>query len=183
MSGVRDEPSAGDDRSTLSGVDGDESRRPAALWARRVATAVLVLFVAVAATGLLGVHSRTVTASAGGFTLTVDYAGVARAGLDVPLRVTVESDQPWDDELTVSISREYLAIFETQGFHPDASGSTSQGADLWLTFDTPPVGGPFVLDYDAYIQPASQRGNPATIAVVVDDQPVVSVDFSTFLFP
>ena len=45
------------------------------------------------------------------------------------------------------------------------------------------MGGPFVLDYDAYIQPASQRGSPATIAVVVDDQPVVSVDFSTFLFP
>ena len=81
------------------------------------------------------------------------------------------------------MSRSYLAIFETQGFHPEPSAETSQGDDVWLTFDTPPLGGPFIVDYDAYIQPASQQGSPAVIAVIVDGQPAVSLDITTFLFP
>ena len=180
---MRDERSGSDASSTLSDIDTAETRHPAALWISRATTALLVVFVVVAATGLLGVHSRTATSTAGGFTLTVEYAVVARAGLDVPLRITVASDEPWEDELTLSVSRSYLAIFETQGFHPEPSAETSQGDDVWLTFDTPPLGGPFIVDYDAYIQPASQQGSPAVIAVIVDEQPVVSLDITTLLFP
>lgn len=173
---------AGQGGSTLSDLDYGRHQR-GAYWVRRVVALVMLSFVAVAATGLLGVHSRQVSSHSNGFTLTVEYAGVARAGLDVPLRIRVTPDQKFDDTVTLSISRDYLAIFETQGFHPDPKDTASQGDDILLTFDAPPDGSPFVLDYDAYIQPSSQAGATARVSVLRKDDRLTTVQFTTFLFP
>jgi hypothetical protein len=80
----------------------------------------------------LGVHRRTVTVSGGGYTLTVLYAGVARPGLDVPLRVSVTSDHGFGKQITLGVDRRYLGIFESQGMFPDNSDATSLGADTVL---------------------------------------------------
>ena len=72
--------------STLRGVRTSEKGR-LARWARWGAIVALVIVVGVAASGWLGVRTGTVSASGDGFRLTVVYATVARAGLDVPLRV------------------------------------------------------------------------------------------------
>lgn len=168
--------------STLSDLDYGRHQR-GAYWTRCAIALVMLSFVAVAATGLLGVHSRQVSAHSGGYTLTVEYAGVARAGLDVPLRIRVTPDQKFDDTITLSISRDYLAIFETQGFHPEPKDTANQGDDILLTFDTPPDGSPFVLDYDAYIQPASQTGATARVSVMRKNDRLTTVQFTTFLFP
>jgi hypothetical protein len=167
--------------STLSDLGG---RHPGgALWVRRSVGLVMLGVVIVAATGLLGVHSQTVSAHADGYTLSVEYAGVARAGLDVPLRVRVTPDGKFGDKLTLAIDREYLAIFETQGFHPEPSDTANQGDDVLLTFDTPPDGSPLVVDYDAYIQPASQAGAAGRISVMHGTERATTVRFATFLFP
>lgn len=179
--GDGDGPSDAHDRSTLSDLG---SRRPkTALCIQHAVIALMVAVVTVAATGLLGVHSQQVTATAGGYTLNVEYAGVARAGLDVPLRIEVRSERGFGKEITLAVNRRYFAIFETQGFHPEPSASTSQGDDVLLTFDSPPDGGPFIVDYDAYIQPASQQGSPGRISLMRGPDRLVTVDFETFLFP
>ena len=150
---------------------------------RRVALGLVAVLVAVAATGLLGVHSTSVTATRGAWTLTVEYAGVARAGLDVPLQITVRHTGGFADEIDLAISRDYLLLFEQQGFYPDASASTSLGDDVLLTFDTPPAGETFVVDFDAYVQPAAQEGARGSVAVLDGTERVVQVDFRTALFP
>ncbi|WP_029136928.1 hypothetical protein [Nakamurella lactea] len=169
------------DLSTLSDIG---SRRPMfAVWARRVVISLMVVAILTAATGLLGVHSKRVEATAGGYTLSVEYAGVARAGLDVPLRIEVASEHPFGKEITLAVNRGYFTIFETQGFHPEPSASTSQGDDVLLTFDAPPGGGPLIVDYDAYIQPSSQIGSTGRVSVMRGTGRLVTVEFATFLFP
>ena len=135
--------------------------------------------------GFLGVHRRTVTVSGGGYTLTVLYAGVARPGLDVPLRVSVTSDHGFGKQITLGVDRRYLGIFESQGMFPDNSDATSLGADtVLLSYSPPPSGDLFVVDFDTYVQPGSQVGSDGTVSVMDEDsKPVVTAHFSTFLFP
>ena len=173
----------GQDSSTLQDL-----RRGDARWAtvgRRVVLIAMLATVVMAGLGLLGVHRRTVTVSGGGYTLTVLYAGVARPGLDVPLRVSVTSEHGFGKQITLGVDRRYLGIFESQGMFPDNSDATSLGADtVLLSYSPPPSGDLFVVDFDTYIQPGSQVGSTGSISVMDEDsKPVVTAHFSTFLFP
>jgi hypothetical protein len=167
--------------STLSGIEGIDPAR--AIWGRRVVLAALFVFVLVGLSGYLGVHTTTATAAQDGYHLSLRYASVARSGLDVPFEVTVTADGGFADTITLALTGDYLDIYETQGFHPDASSSVRNGQTLYLTFDAP-GGDTFVLSYDAYIQPASQQGRSGTLGVVTaDGRTVASVDFRTRLLP
>ncbi|MDD9350539.1 MAG: hypothetical protein PV363_17265, partial [Mumia sp.] len=86
-----------------------------ARWTTRVVLIALFLFVVAGAAGLLGVRNLTATAEDGGFTLSVNYPRLARAGLDTPLSITVSNPDGVGEEVVVGISQEYLEIFETQG--------------------------------------------------------------------
>ena len=174
------DPSTRDPSSTLTDLRTGVS--PAARWATRITIGLLVALLCAAGAGWLGVHTSQASASAHGYKLTVTYAGVARAGLDVPMRVEVDSDRPWGEHITLSISREYFTIFETQGFHPEPADETRNAHTLYLTFTAPP-GDTFVVDFDAYIQPASQQGRSATLAVMDGGTPAAAVDFDTRLMP
>ena len=172
--------------ATLDDVVGSVGRR--AVLGRRSFIAVLVAFVLAGATGLLGVREATTatssgaSASSGGYELTVTYASVARAGLDVPLVVTVHRRGGFGKELVLGISADYLDIFETQGFNPDPTEATRDGDLLRLTFAAPP-GETFRFSYDAYIQPSSQQGEDAIICVLEDGRQVASVSLTTHLVP
>jgi hypothetical protein len=167
--------------STLTGVDGLEPAR--AVWGRRVVLAALAVFVLVGLTGYLGVHTTTTHAEQDGYDVSLRYASVARSGLDVPFEVTVTSASGFADTITLALTGDYLDIFETQGFHPDASSSVRNGQTLFLTFDSP-GGDTFKLSYDAYIQPSSQQGRDGTLGVVTNDgNTVATVSFRTRLLP
>lgn len=145
----------------------------------------LVVVVGAAATGLLGVRTDTVVATGEAYRLTVDYAAVARAGLDVPLRVQVDrlDGADFDDDVTLEFNDRYLSIFETQGFLPDPDQSVAVGDSIRMTFNRPTEGSSFVFNYDAYIQPASQVGTDGRISLIVDDAPVATAMFETTLLP
>lgn len=183
MTGSRIDQGDADQWSTLS--DLRTGRAMTGTVGRRAVLVVLLVAVLASGVGLLGVHRRTVTAHGGGYTLTVLYPAVARPGLDVPFRVTVTSDGGFDKDITLAFDRRYLpGIFETQGMFPDNSDATSLGQNLvLLTYSAPPSGDLFVMDYDAYIQPGSQIGASGSISVMHGSSAVVTVHFSTFLFP
>ena len=169
-------------RSTIEGVESADEARTAVGW-RRIFLAALLVVVVAGAVGFLGDTTRTARASGGGYELQLTYATTARAGLDVPWEVTVRHTGGFPGKsLTLAVTGDYFDIYETQGFHPDASASTRDGRTLYLTFDTPPAD-TFVLAYDAYIQPASQVGRSGTVGVVQDGRQVVSLDFRTTLLP
>jgi hypothetical protein len=164
------------------GEEIDEGSHPVALWLRRGMLAVMALVVAADLFSLLGVHTSTVAAERNGYGLTLRYPSVARAGLDTPWQVTVTHPGGLGKEVTLAVTGSYFNIFETQGFHPEPSEETRDGRTLYLTFTAPP-GDTFVVDFDAYIQPSSQQGRSATLAVVDDGTPMVSVDYRTRLMP
>jgi len=168
--------------STLTGFETHRQERTAA-WGRRVVLAVLLIIVLAGASGLLGVRASTGVAVAGGYTLRVDHASVARAGLDVPWQVTVTHQGGFEKSLTLAVTGDYFDIYETQGFTPEPSSSVRDAHTLFLTFDAP-AGDTFTVDYDAYIQPSSQRGAGATVSVVdAALRPIASVHINTALLP
>jgi hypothetical protein len=167
--------------STLEGVETPVVGRRAS-WARRTFLGLLTMVVAAGAVGLLGLHTSTATAAANGYDLTLRYPWSARAGLDTTWQVRVHHVGGFPGPLMLTVSGDYFDIFETQGFHPDADKSTRDGEVLYLTFDPPP-GDTFVVDFDAYIQPSSQRGRTAAVALVDGDRTLVRVPFRTWLLP
>jgi hypothetical protein len=177
-----DATDAKDDDSTLGPI---RSMRLAkrARSGRRVAIALLWLIVVAGAVGLLGVHSRTVSATGGGLRASLTYAGIARAGWDVPWRLAVTKDGGFGDgTITVAVSRSFFDIYETQGFHPAPDGETSDDRYVYLEF-APPPGDTLVVDYDAYIQPTAQVGRRSDLKVITDGEERLSLDWHTFLFP
>ena len=168
--------------STLTGFETHRDE-PTAVWGRRAVLTLLLVIVLAGVSGLLGVRTSTSNHVRGGYTLNVDHASISRAGLDVPWEVTVTREGGFEKTITLAVTGDYFDIYETQGFTPEPSAAVRDADTLYLTFDAP-AGDTFTVDYDAYIQPASQRGASATVSVVdADLQPVVSVDLDTWLLP
>ncbi len=79
---------------------------------------VLALIVVLGAVGVFGMRSTSVTASGGGYQLTVEYAAVSRAGLDTPWTVTVRHPGGFTGPITLATTDNYFTMFETQGLTP-----------------------------------------------------------------
>jgi hypothetical protein len=126
---------------------------------------VLLVIVVAALASLLGVRTGTAGTESEGWRLSLRYPEVARPGLDVQWRATISHPGGLGKEVTLAITGDYFNIFETQGFHPEPADETRDGNTLYLTF-TAPSGGTLVVDFDTYVQPASQAGVAATVAVV-----------------
>lgn len=180
------------DRDDDSDVEGDDSTlgpirstrvASRARQGRRVAIVMLWLVVLAGAVGLLGVHSRTVSASGGGVNASLTYAGIARAGWDVPWHLVITKEGGFGSgTVTVAVSQSFFDIYETQGFHPAPASETSDAHYVYLEF-APPPGDTLVVDYDAYIQPTAQLGRHSDLKVITDGQERVSLTWRTFLFP
>lgn len=167
--------------STLHDVDSTPTR-PAAVWARRAFLAALLVVVLLGLVGLLGVHSTTASASQDGWTVDVEYAGIARAGLDVPWTVKVTHPGGFGDQVVLAVKASYFEIYETQGWQPSPSDETRDGDTWYLTFNAP-EGDTFVVAFDAYIQPSSQRGREGWVAVMDSGRRLATVPFRTVLLP
>ncbi|HEY2879930.1 MAG TPA: hypothetical protein VGJ24_15265, partial [Nocardioides sp.] len=92
------------------GVPLDEGSHSRALWARRATVTVMAVAVATALTGLLGVRTSTATASRGGYSMSLRYPAVARAGLDVEWQVTVRHPGGFGKQLTLAVTGDYFDI-------------------------------------------------------------------------
>lgn len=168
--------------STIDDEQSSRQTRVSVAVRRAVLTFFLVVLLA-GVVGVLGVHTDTVSNSEDGWSLELEYAEVARGGLDVPWEATVTRQGGFDGPITLALDGGYLDIYETQAFHPEPSAGMRDGGTLFLEFDPPPSGEVFVVAYDAYIQPGSQVGSTATLAVLDQDVQVAPVEFSTRLLP
>lgn len=167
--------------STLDDVrDAESTRRGRA--GRRVAVGGLVLLVVLGLAGAFGARSSVATSSADGYEVRVEYPAVARAGLDVPWRVSVRHEGGFAGPVTIAVTKGYFEIFETQGFSPEPEADSAGGRYRYLQF-APPPGDTLSVSYDAYIQPSSQIGRRAQVAVLVEGREVGRVRYTTWLVP
>jgi hypothetical protein len=148
-----------------------------------VLVGLLVLIVGAGATGLLGVHSVTSTGTDRGYEVTVEYAAVARAGLDVPWQVQVRQVGGFDGPVTLAVTADYFDIYEEQGLDPQPTAESSDGQYLYWTFDPPPTGDLLAVDFDAYIQPSAQLGASGEVSVMEGTERVATTGFHTWLVP
>lgn len=167
--------------STLQGLE-DSRLDILGLWTRRAFLLALVVVLLLGLLGWLGVRSATRSAREEDWTVSLTYASVARAGLDVPWQAEVRHVGGFDGPVTLALDGDYLEIYETQAFHPQPSAEWRDGRTLYLQFEAPP-GDTMVVSYDAYIQPAAQQGRAGTLSVMQDGSPVATVDFDTHLLP
>lgn len=165
--------------STLANVPPPPTRTPVA---RRVVLSVLILFLVAAGTGFLGVKSGTVTATGDGYELELVYATIARAGLDVPFDVTLTHEGGFNEDIVLAMTADYFYIFEHQGVSPEPDSESSEGPMVYMTFPAP-KGDEFRMGFDVYIQGSSQVGASGEVWLVVQDEPLLRVTFTTVLVP
>ena len=85
--------------------------------------------------------------------------------------------------VTLSVTGDYFDIVESQGLDPEPATETSDGRLVYWTFDPPPGGAEFSVDFDACSQPASRLGAGGEVSVLDAGTPVVTVGFSAVLVP
>lgn len=168
--------------STLDGVAESETTRRAR-WVMRVFVALLTLVVAASLAQFLGVYTGTVTSAGGGYRMRLLYPEIARPGLDVTWKLTVTEVGGLRGPITIAISGDYFDNFETQAFYPTPSTMRRNGQYVYMTFPRPPGGRAFVLTYDTYVQPYTDQGRSAVVAVSSGTQFLDSVAIHTWLAP
>ena len=151
---------------------------------RRVWVAGLCVFLAAALVGLLGVHTRDVSAQAEGYELTVHYADRSRPGLATPWSVEVRRAGGFDGPIMLATTATYFDNFDENGLDPEPTSSTTSGEFLVWEFD-PPEGDVLVVSFDARIEPAVQSLWPpeATTRLLIEGRTVTEVHYRTRVFP
>jgi hypothetical protein len=149
---------------------------------RRAMLTILGVFVLLGAATLFGARTGTVSASGGGFDLTVQYPAVTRPGLAIRWIITVHRLGGFDQPVEIGVTSRYLDLFDFNNLDPLPSATKTSGSMTVWTFD-PPVGDALVVAFDGRLEPAQQWGKPATVSVLSDGAPVVSVHYETKVMP
>ncbi|EAP97383.1 malate dehydrogenase [Janibacter sp. HTCC2649] len=133
--------------------------------------------------GLLGPRTSTVEASGGGYDLTVEHASITRAGQPAPMHVRIESADGFAGPVQVSVCEGLFDHFDFQNWYPNPSAETASPGLVLYEFD-PPSGSVLDVSLDARTAPGQLGGREACrIAVLKDDEPAVSVAFTTWVLP
>jgi hypothetical protein len=167
--------------SSLEGVSADAKTRAAA-WGRRAFLMLVLLVVVAALCGFLGMRKATASATGDGYGISLTCARIARAGLDVPWKLTITHPGGFSGPVTIQVTSTYFEMFESQGIMPQPSNETDDG-QWWTATFAPPQGDTLVVTLDVYVQPVSKQGRSGTVAVLDHHVPAVSVDFKTTLLP
>jgi hypothetical protein len=149
---------------------------------RRLIIAALFALLVLAAANLLGMRTAAVSATAGGYRLSVTYGSVSRPGLATPWAVEVRRAGGFDGPVTIATTRRYLMLFDHNVFYPDPSKVTASRDRVIFEFDPPP-GDTLRVSMDGRIEPTEHRAQSAETSVLVEGAPVVTVRYTTRLVP
>ena len=158
-------------------------RRSRAL--RRAYLTGLCVVLAAGLLGLLGVHTRDVTARGlDGYELTVHYADRSRPGLATPWSVEVRRAEGFDNSFRIATTASYFDSFDENGLDPEPASASVEGDFIVWEFE-PPEGQVFTLSFDARIEPAVQSLWPpeAITRLVIEGETIAEVRYRTRVFP
>ena len=153
-----------------------------ARMARRLGIGLLAVFLGLGAINAFGVRSDRVSASGGGYELTVTYAAMSRPGLATPWDVEVRHPGGFDGPITIATTGDYMDMFDENGLDPDPSSATAT-EDLIIWEFEPPDGDTLTVSFDARLEPAVQSGRSGRTSVLVDGRTVVRVAYTTRVMP
>ncbi len=150
--------------------------------ARRVGLALLAVLVLLGAAGVFGTRTASVTASAGGYRITVFYPAITRPGLAIRWIALIERPGGFDGPIQLATTSTYFNLFDFNNLDPTPSSfTTTDVLSIW-EFDPPP-GDSMRVTLDARLEPARQHGSQATTSVMVHGLAAVSVHYQTRVMP
>ena len=138
-----------------------------------------------AAVGLLGVRTGTTLARDGGYSVEVLHAETSRPGLATPfsLDVSTVDGSALPDTVTLRLDSSYLAMFDFNGLQPTPSMTFSTEEWTWWAFDVPTGQASLHVEVDARLEPGVQWARSGAVALDIDGERQVSVDFTTWVMP
>ncbi len=149
---------------------------------RRVLLLALSGFVVAGLVGLLGARTGSVTASGGGYRLTVQYPEVSRPGLAIRWELRLSHSGGFSGPIRVDTTLGYFDLFDFNNLQALPASVTNDGYSTVWVFD-PPRGDVLLVDLDAAMSPAVQKGTTATTTVFVGGVRQVSVTYETRVMP
>jgi hypothetical protein len=176
--------SSKDPRPTISTVPPrlPEQRLRRDFIARLVLLAALVGFVVAGALGLLGARTGSVTATGGGYRLTVQYPEITRPGLAIRWELRLSHPGGFAGPVRIDTTVGYFDLFDFNNLQALPSSVTNEGESAVWVFD-PPRGDELVVNLDASMSPAVQKGTTASTTVYVGGVRQVSVTYETRVMP
>ena len=155
--------------------------------ARRAFFVLICLLLLAAALGRVGVHTKTASASGGGYELTVTYDDITRSGLAANLSIEIRrtGGGGFGDTIDVAMSGSYGDNFDLNGIDPEPQSVFTTADRVVQQFQTPPRGDTMTITIDQRVQPGVQLKRAKAEVAVLDENgnDLVSVRFSTFVMP
>jgi hypothetical protein len=149
---------------------------------RRVAIALLALFVGIALFGGFGYRTGTISTSGGGFRLDLRYPAIARPGQSVQWILSIHRDGGLPESVQVATTVRYLDTFDFNDIEPSPDAATTDATDVTWTFTAPP-GEDMTIFIDALVATQVWRGADARTSVVEDGVPVATLAYATRIAP
>jgi hypothetical protein len=174
-------PSWAPSRSTIPAQPPIERLRRGRLL-RGAFNGLLAIVLLTALTGLLGVRTSEVSASAQGYEVTVTYASMTRPGLATPFAVEVVRPAGFTEAVTVAASSDFLDAFDENGLDPDPAVSRSDGDFVYWTLEPPP-GDTLDVSFDARLEPAVQWKREGTVRLIRESRTLLEIDFTMWVMP
>lgn len=143
---------------------------------------VLAVLDGLDAVNTLGPDEGHASASGGGFELAVEFPSLTRPALASVFRIAVRREGGFDEPVQVAVSRSYLEAWDLNGVLPGPAAESS--LEEWVVWEfEPPPGDELLVTYEARIEPGEQTSVPGAVAVLVEDEPVAEVRFTTVMRP
>jgi hypothetical protein len=159
-----------------------EGRMLRARWLRRGGIGLLVLMVSAGAIGLFGIRSATVSASAAGYDMSLEYPATDRPGQPIHWALTVHRLGGFGGPVDIAITQPYLDLLDMNDIEPAPSSSITSGGFVVWTFDKP-EGDLLRVTIDGSIQLDAHFGAEATVAVIEHGVPVSELHYRTWVAP
>ncbi len=171
--------------ATAADVSTDPRTWERGIWWRRAFLTVVGLVVVAGLFGVFGLRSRTVQAQSrsGAVSLQVQYAQVARAGLDVPFDIEVHRRGGFDDDVVLQVSTSYLDLFDRSSIEPQPDEETSTSGSIFWTFHRPTTD-TLTVSVDMQVQHGKHWGRSGAVAVLTaNGRALARTTFTTWLAP
>lgn len=149
----------------------------------RTLEALLFVFLAAAAFGLMGRPSPAVkTLTGSGLQMRVEYKPVSRLGLSEELQLELPaSSHVQGDDIEVQLNNDYLKGFDLARITPQPQSESVRGSSLVLVFDAPEDG----TGFQATIELASRKAglHKGRLQASIGSSQVVAANFATRILP
>jgi len=151
---------------------------------RVVTVSLIVVIIALAALGFLGVSFSESSTTSDGYTLSVDHVAIARPGLEAPFSITVTRDgAPLPDRVTIGIDSALLVLLDHYGIQPTPVESSNDGVWTTWTFDVPPGQAVFAVDFDGRMGPSERWSHEETAFLDIEENRIVTNRFTLWVLP